>query len=148
MFVSLFVFIFFFFFFNDPATTEIYTLSLHDALPIWPCVELQWEWLGGLTPLQKAAVVGAGDIGTALAIPLARAGLEVQLGCRTARQAEQIAASRRAVTRDGSSFELPDAVTPCTVADIEFAGVDLVVFAVPLRVLPAVLSKVGPSIGE
>src|SRR6266508_6748073 len=25
---------FFFFFFNDPATTEIYTLSLHDALPI------------------------------------------------------------------------------------------------------------------
>src|SRR5260221_768514 len=35
---------FFFFFFNDTATTEIYTLSLHDALPIslpfvgsWPC---------------------------------------------------------------------------------------------------------------
>jgi len=28
---SLFVF---FFFFNDTATTEIYTLSLHDALPI------------------------------------------------------------------------------------------------------------------
>jgi len=27
-----------FFFFNDTATTEIYTLSLHDALPIW-----QWE---------------------------------------------------------------------------------------------------------
>src|SRR5256885_8164194 len=30
---SLFTF-FFFFFFNDTATTEIYTLSLHDALPI------------------------------------------------------------------------------------------------------------------
>src|SRR5260221_4131316 len=29
--VSLFIF---FFFFNDTATTEIYTLSLHDALPI------------------------------------------------------------------------------------------------------------------
>src|SRR5260221_11048407 len=28
--------IFFFFFFNDTATTEIYTLSLHDALPISP----------------------------------------------------------------------------------------------------------------
>src|SRR2546430_12517564 len=26
---------FFFFFFNDTATTEIYTLSLHDALPIY-----------------------------------------------------------------------------------------------------------------
>src|SRR5437870_11897747 len=27
--------LFLFFFFNDPATTEIYTLSLHDALPIF-----------------------------------------------------------------------------------------------------------------
>src|SRR2546427_10023790 len=27
---------FLFFFFNDTATTEIYTLSLHDALPIFP----------------------------------------------------------------------------------------------------------------
>src|SRR5215467_2073531 len=29
-----YIFFFFFFFFNDTATTEIYTLSLHDALPI------------------------------------------------------------------------------------------------------------------
>src|SRR2546430_4503806 len=29
----------FFFFFNDTATTEIYTLSLHDALPISPAAE-------------------------------------------------------------------------------------------------------------
>src|SRR6266403_774271 len=29
------IFFFFFFFFNDTATTEIYTLSLHDALPIY-----------------------------------------------------------------------------------------------------------------
>src|SRR6266436_8694110 len=28
------LFLIFFFFFNDTATTEIYTLSLHDALPI------------------------------------------------------------------------------------------------------------------
>src|ERR1041385_9569528 len=35
-----------FFFFNDTATTEIYTLSLHDALPIS-------HWLAGLgTPLR------------------------------------------------------------------------------------------------
>src|SRR2546429_4843832 len=32
---SLFVPVYFFFFFNDTATTEIYTLSLHDALPIF-----------------------------------------------------------------------------------------------------------------
>src|SRR3712207_7688674 len=31
------------FFFNDTATTEIYTLSLHDALPIWLIQQLgQW----------------------------------------------------------------------------------------------------------
>src|SRR3712207_7182745 len=29
------------FFFNDTATTEIYTLSLHDALPIWMYDELR-----------------------------------------------------------------------------------------------------------
>src|SRR5437764_13706656 len=29
--------LFSFFFFNDTATTEIYTLSLHDALPIYDC---------------------------------------------------------------------------------------------------------------
>src|ERR1051326_1885994 len=33
--MASFFFLFFFFFFNDPATTEIYTLSLHDALPIY-----------------------------------------------------------------------------------------------------------------
>src|SRR2546422_11767339 len=34
MFLVYDVLSFFFFFFNDTATTEIYTLSLHDALPI------------------------------------------------------------------------------------------------------------------
>src|SRR5262249_61206641 len=27
--------VYYFFFFNDTASTDIYTLSLHDALPIW-----------------------------------------------------------------------------------------------------------------
>src|SRR6267143_7324917 len=34
-FINFCYFFFFFFFFNDTATTEIYTLSLHDALPTW-----------------------------------------------------------------------------------------------------------------
>src|ERR1019366_2555478 len=34
---------FFFFFFNDTATTEIYTLSLHDALPICRVFPIYWE---------------------------------------------------------------------------------------------------------
>src|SRR5712664_4968485 len=33
----------FFFFFNDTATTEIYTLSLHDALPISPARKPVWD---------------------------------------------------------------------------------------------------------
>src|SRR2546430_6902622 len=35
-----------FFFFNDTATTEIYTLSLHDALPISPVNA--WDFFGQL----------------------------------------------------------------------------------------------------
>src|SRR2546430_12104487 len=34
--------IFSFFFFNDTATTEIYTLSLHDALPIYQAAIVAW----------------------------------------------------------------------------------------------------------
>src|SRR2546425_9757373 len=38
----------FFFFFNDTATTEIYTLSLHDALPIcaWQGLRRRWQRVG------------------------------------------------------------------------------------------------------
>src|SRR6266850_6480090 len=36
---------FFFFFFNDTATTEIYTLSLHDALPIPLRSQLENQWM-------------------------------------------------------------------------------------------------------
>src|SRR5437588_2165738 len=36
---------FFFFFFNDTATTEIYTLSLHDALPDLERSEVEVTWL-------------------------------------------------------------------------------------------------------
>src|SRR2546426_11158073 len=39
-------YIFSFFFFNDTATTEIYTLSLHDALPIWHLARLDVEEAG------------------------------------------------------------------------------------------------------
>src|SRR5437773_12579805 len=43
--IKLFSYIFAFFFFNHPATAEIYTLSLHDALPILV------DTLGGLEVL-------------------------------------------------------------------------------------------------
>src|SRR2546430_12486760 len=48
---------YFFFFFNDTATTEIYTLSLHDALPISVAARI----LPCATPLPKASTFcGAG----------------------------------------------------------------------------------------
>src|SRR6266496_5750202 len=42
MLLDVFYFSFFFFFFNDTATTEIYTLSLHDALPIYSWVRVAY----------------------------------------------------------------------------------------------------------
>src|SRR2546430_7687198 len=44
---------FFFFFFNDTATTEIYTLSLHDALPISRPL-IRPAWLGRASPTRRA----------------------------------------------------------------------------------------------
>src|SRR6478672_12705338 len=43
------------FFFNDTATTEIYTLSLHDALPISVQLRLQGTWLVVLSACDTAA---------------------------------------------------------------------------------------------
>src|SRR2546430_12469024 len=57
MLVVLCPLLFFFFFFNDTATTEIYTLSLHDALPI---CELHGTVLGN----EVAGQVDGGGIGS------------------------------------------------------------------------------------
>src|SRR5579883_3558255 len=48
---------FFFFFFNDTATTEIYTLSLHDALPISSPTRRGWP----RRPPRGPAPRGEGD---------------------------------------------------------------------------------------
>ena len=114
---------------------------------IWPCVELQYEGLGGLPALRTAAVVGAGPMGTALASLLARAGLEVELGCRSREQAERIAGS--GVNHDRlPGVELPEGVTARPVSGIEFQAVDLVVFAVASRDLPVAVGEVAASIGR
>ncbi len=44
---------------------------------IWPCVMLQWEWLGGMPPLRRAAVIGDGAFAAPLSTLLERAGLEL-----------------------------------------------------------------------
>jgi glycerol-3-phosphate dehydrogenase (NAD(P)+) len=114
---------------------------------IWPCVGLQWEWLGGLPPLRTAAVVGAGSMGTATAVVLARAGLQVQLGCRTGAQAEALSAGREN-QRYLPGLELSPAIAIKTVPEIELAGVDLVVLAVPCASLPAAVGEIGARMGD
>src|SRR5436309_15295924 len=61
-------YIYFFFFFNDTATTEIYTLSLHDALPIWLEDDRVWaahfsflrSLFSAVVPADEIAAAGAG----------------------------------------------------------------------------------------
>ena len=114
---------------------------------IWPCVGLQWEWLGGLPPLRTAAVVGAGSMGTAAAVVLSRAGLQVQLGCRTGAQAESLRADREN-SRYLPGLQLDRAIDVKTVPEIELGGVDLVVLAVPCASLPAAVGEVGARMGD
>jgi glycerol-3-phosphate dehydrogenase (NAD(P)+) len=114
---------------------------------IWPCVGLQWEWLGGLPPLRTAAVVGAGSMGTAAAVVLARAGVQVQLGCRTGAQAEAVRADREN-SRYLPGLQLDRTIDVKTVPEIELAGVDLVVLAVPCASLPAAVGEVGARMGD
>jgi len=114
---------------------------------IWPNIELQWEWLGGLPPLRKAAVVGAGSWGTAMAVLLARGGLDVQLGTRSHEKAAEIAAKREN-SRYLPGVPLPDGVGVKRATDIELAGVDLVCLAVPSTALPTVVGSLSDRVGS
>jgi 1-acyl-sn-glycerol-3-phosphate acyltransferase len=112
---------------------------------IWPCVMLQWEWLGGLPPIRRAAIIGAGTWGTSLAVCLAKAGFEVDLGCRTAEQAEVLEGAREN-ERYLPGVQLPDAIHVVRASSLELGGHDLVCLAVPAKALPAVLAAHGERI--
>ena len=51
------------FFFNDTATTEIYTLSLHDALPIFDLQTKQVSLLKEINKLNKVRNLFAKELG-------------------------------------------------------------------------------------
>lgn len=113
---------------------------------IWPNVELQWEDLGGLPPMRRAAVIGAGSWGTALAVLLARGGLEVQLATRTAEQATELAGAREN-RRYLEGVRLPDSVRVRQASEVELAGLDLVCLAVPSSSLPQAVGSIADRVG-
>ena len=114
---------------------------------IWPNVQLQWEDLGGLPPMRRAAVIGAGSWGTAVAVLLARGGLEVQLGARTN---EQVEAMHRSGENDRylPGVPLPEGIDVRHSAEIELAGVDLVCLAIPSKSLPAAVGAIADRVGQ
>ena len=114
---------------------------------IWPCVMLQWEWLGGLPPVRRVAVIGAGAWGTSLAVSLSRAGLEVDLGCRTHEQAIELDNTREN-ERYLPGITLPESIRVLRAAELEPEGHDIVCLAVPAKALPAVLAAHGGRISS
>jgi len=114
---------------------------------IWPNVLLQWEEMGGLPPMRRAAVIGAGSWGTAVAVLLARGGLEVQLGARTAEQAAaMIEAGENRRYLEG--VELPDSLLVRPASEIELAGLDLVCMAIPSGSLPQAVGAIADRVSD
>jgi glycerol-3-phosphate dehydrogenase (NAD(P)+) len=85
---------------------------------IWPCVELQWEWLGGTPSLRRAAVIGDGPPAIRIAQAMTTAGFEVEA------VGEERGARRR------------------------LAHDDLVCFATPARNLPMAIERYARHIPE
>jgi glycerol-3-phosphate dehydrogenase (NAD(P)+) len=114
---------------------------------IWPNVLLQWEEMGGLPPMRRAAVIGAGSWGTAVAVLLARGGLEVQLGARTAEQAIEMAEAGEN-RRYLEGVELPESLLVCPASEIELAGLDLVCMAIPSGSLPQAVGAIADRVSD
>jgi glycerol-3-phosphate dehydrogenase (NAD(P)+) len=113
---------------------------------IWPNVQLQWEDLGGLPPMRRAAVIGAGSWGTAVAVLLARGGLEVQLGARnTDRATEMIEAGENQRYLPG--VPLPETIDVRPASKIELAGLDLICLAIPSKSLPQAVGAIADRVG-
>ena len=114
---------------------------------IWPNVLLQWEDLGGLPPMRRAAVIGAGSWGTAVAVLLARGGLEVQLGARDReRAAEMIEAGENRRYLPG--VPLPETIDVRPASEIELAGLDLICLAIPSKSLPQAVGAIADRVSS
>jgi len=125
----------------SPALAETVTAR------IWPNVLLQWEDLGGLPPMRRAAVIGAGSWGTAVAVLLARGGLDVQLGARTPERVEEL-------IEDGENrrylpgVALPESIDVRPASAIELAGLDLICLAIPSAQLPQAVGAIADRVSS
>jgi 1-acyl-sn-glycerol-3-phosphate acyltransferase len=112
---------------------------------IWPCVMLQWEWLGGQPPIRRVAVIGAGRRGTAIAAAFSAAGCDVALGCRTQEQSDLVRATR-VNERSLPGVEIPANVAVVKASKLDLDRQDLICIAVPARALPGVMAAYGERI--
>jgi glycerol-3-phosphate dehydrogenase (NAD(P)+) len=112
---------------------------------IWPNVQLQWEDLGGLPPMRRAAVIGAGSWGTAVAVLLARGGLEVQLGARTPERVAELV-EQGENRRYLPDIALPESIDVRPASEIELAGLDLICLAIPSKSLPQAVGTIADRV--
>src|SRR2546430_14876196 len=129
-----------FFFFNDTATTEIYTLSLHDALPIsdGPAAARSGarlmisarEALARLQEGNRGFVAGLRDAGSTLgqtrrpALPLSQEPFAIVLGCSDSRVPAELVFGQGF----GDLFVIRVAgniVAPSQVGSVEFAAAQI-----------------------
>src|SRR6267142_6963782 len=130
----------YFFFFNDPATTEIYTLSLHDALPIGRAI--------GLTLIALFCLALAWAVFGHIDIVASATGKVIPSGRTKVVQPFETGVVRAIHVRDGQSVKAGDALIELdpTMNDAERDHLrsDLVAAQLDVARLSAALSE-GPD---
>jgi glycerol-3-phosphate dehydrogenase (NAD(P)+) len=95
--------------------------------------------------MTHVAVLGAGGMGTAIALLLARSSPSIALWARDPAQAQELS-ERRENTRHLPGVTLPIAVRPTVDAAAATAGAELLVAAIPSAFLRSTLSSIAPKL--
>ena len=95
--------------------------------------------------MRRVAILGAGGMGTALAVVLARSGAEVRLWSRDREHARQFAQTR-VNERHLPEVPVPDAVAITADGAVALAGAELVVAAIPTAYLRTTLERLAAEV--
>ncbi len=98
-------------------------------------------------PFQRVAILGAGGMGTALAVLLSRSGAEVRLWARNPAFAEELATTRENA-RHLPGAALPETVFPTGDAAQATDQADLILVAIPTAFLRATLTRLSGDVPE